>query len=356
MTTYHSPQSLSEGVAVVTVVCEAPVEKLQYNSVVGECCDQSDGSIELAQQTCVEWLWEWEREGSKTGAVLPADRARDTEEAAHSSGDEKTPADCREAETLCSQNPSPENAVGRSKRVLKRKLPFAEYGESTGEPPLKVRVRNDYTIVPSDSSALNPPCTSEEEPEARKEPSSRKRRMTEALDNEPPKKRRILICRYEGALHPAGLPDAAVPRSADMKGLSILLGFQMLLFPDPSVENSPDDEDNLYRASAEGSKRKIRAHEDSDNNRVNIAGEASFKDRLIKAIEKKQKVHHNKANGCKMIKHQKKKTSDNTREEEKTKTAAAESVVYERMKRAVDDLINKVADNEDKERMRRAWR
>ncbi|XP_058857692.1 uncharacterized protein LOC131701786 [Acipenser ruthenus] len=159
----------------------------------------SDGSIELAQQTCVEWLWEWERKGSKTGAVLPADRARDTEEAAHSSGDEKTQADCRETETLCSQNPSPENAVGRSKRVLKRKLPFAEYGESTGEPPLKVRVRNDYTIVPSDSSARNPPCTSEEEPEARKEPSSRKRRMTEALDNEPPKKRRILdsmACSY----------------------------------------------------------------------------------------------------------------------------------------------------------------
>ncbi|RXM94119.1 hypothetical protein EOD39_18347 [Acipenser ruthenus] len=155
--------------------------------------ENADGSIELAQQTCVEWLWEWEREGSKTGAVLPADRARDTEEAAHSSGDEKTQADCRETEILCSQNPSPENAVGRSKRVLKRKLPFAEYGESTGEPPLKVRVRNDYTIVPSDSSALNPPCASEEEPEARKEPSSRKRRMTEALDNEPPKKRRILV-------------------------------------------------------------------------------------------------------------------------------------------------------------------
>lgn len=124
----------------------------------------------------------------------------------------------------------------------------------------------------------------------------------------------------------------------------------------PSVENSPDDEDNLYRASAEGSKRKIRAHEDSDNNRVNIAGGASFKDRLIRAIEKKQNVHHNKANDCKMKKHQKKKTADNTKEEEKTKTAAAESVAYERMKRAVDDLINKAADNEDKERMRRAWR
>ncbi|MGH0162393.1 UNVERIFIED_CONTAM: hypothetical protein FKN15_075663 [Acipenser sinensis] len=124
----------------------------------------------------------------------------------------------------------------------------------------------------------------------------------------------------------------------------------------PSVENSPDDEDNLYRASAEGSKRKIRAHEDSDNNRVNIAGEASFKDRLIRAIEKKQNVHHNKANDCKMKEHQKKKTADNTKEEEKTKTAAAESVAYERMKRAVDDLINKAADNEDKERMRRAWR
>ncbi|RXM97764.1 hypothetical protein EOD39_14006 [Acipenser ruthenus] len=125
----------------------------------------------------------------------------------------------------------------------------------------------------------------------------------------------------------------------------------------PSVENSPDDEDNLYRASAEGSKRKIRAHEDSDNNRVNIAGGANFKDlRLIRAIEKKQKVHHNKANGCKMKKHQKKKTADNTKEEEKTKTAAAESVAYERMKRAGDDLINKAADNEDEERMRRAWR
>lgn len=124
----------------------------------------------------------------------------------------------------------------------------------------------------------------------------------------------------------------------------------------PSVENSPDDEDNLYRASAEGSKRKIRAHEDSDNNRVNIAGGASFKDRLIRAIEKKQNVHHNKANDCKMKEHQKKKTADNTKEEEKTKTAAAESVAYERMKRAVDDLINKAADNEDKERMRRAWR
>ncbi|RXM93734.1 hypothetical protein EOD39_18765 [Acipenser ruthenus] len=124
----------------------------------------------------------------------------------------------------------------------------------------------------------------------------------------------------------------------------------------PSVENSPDDEDNLYRASAEGSKRKIRAHEDSDNNRVNIAGGANFKDRwLIRAIEKQKVHHHNKANGCKMKKHQK-KTADNTKEEEKTKTAAAESVAYERMKRAVDDLINKAADNEDEERMRRAWR
>ncbi|XP_041096861.1 DEAD-box ATP-dependent RNA helicase 42-like [Polyodon spathula] len=125
----------------------------------------------------------------------------------------------------------------------------------------------------------------------------------------------------------------------------------------PYVEDSPDDKDSMYRASAEGPERKIRALDDSENNRMNIAGGVNFKDRLIKAIEKKQQGHHNKAKGSKMKKH-KKKTADNTKEKEKRKTAAVESVTYERVKRAVNDLINKAAhdEDEDKDRMRRAWR
>ena len=53
MATYHSPQSLNEGVAVVTMVCEAPVEKLQYSSVVGACCDQSNHEPPLVEMEFV---------------------------------------------------------------------------------------------------------------------------------------------------------------------------------------------------------------------------------------------------------------------------------------------------------------
>ncbi|KAK1159468.1 hypothetical protein AOXY_G22175 [Acipenser oxyrinchus oxyrinchus] len=50
----------------------------------------TDGSVELAQHGGVEWLWEWECEGSETGAVLPADRARESEAAPHSSEDNES--------------------------------------------------------------------------------------------------------------------------------------------------------------------------------------------------------------------------------------------------------------------------
>ncbi|MGH0176508.1 UNVERIFIED_CONTAM: hypothetical protein FKN15_072222 [Acipenser sinensis] len=50
--------SFNQGIVVVTMVCKAPVQKLQYSTIVGACCDQSNHEPPLVE---IEFVMGWIR-------------------------------------------------------------------------------------------------------------------------------------------------------------------------------------------------------------------------------------------------------------------------------------------------------